>query len=48
MWEPRRLTTLWPFTACYKDSFTATIHKGTLAEVGKVVNCVTDISKLKC
>jgi hypothetical protein len=22
MWEPRRLTTLWPFTACYRDSFT--------------------------
>jgi hypothetical protein len=22
MWEPRRLTTLWDFTSCYKDSFT--------------------------
>jgi hypothetical protein len=22
MWEPRRLTTLWAFTACYMDSFT--------------------------
>jgi hypothetical protein len=22
MWEPRRLTTLWAFTACYKDNFT--------------------------
>jgi hypothetical protein len=22
MWEPRPLTTLWAFTACYKDSFT--------------------------
>jgi hypothetical protein len=22
MWEPRRLTTLWAFTACYSDSFT--------------------------
>jgi hypothetical protein len=21
MWEPRRLTTLWVFTACYTDSF---------------------------
>jgi hypothetical protein len=21
MWEPRRLTTLWAFTACYRDSF---------------------------
>jgi hypothetical protein len=22
MWEPRRLTTLWVFMACYNDSFT--------------------------
>jgi hypothetical protein len=22
MWEPRRLTTLWDFMACYRDSFT--------------------------
>jgi hypothetical protein len=22
MWDPRRLTTLWAFTACYRDSFT--------------------------
>jgi hypothetical protein len=22
MWEPRRLTTLWAFTACYRDTFT--------------------------
>jgi hypothetical protein len=22
MWEPRRLTTLWAFTACYRDSIT--------------------------
>jgi hypothetical protein len=21
MWEPRRLTTLWAFTACYRNSF---------------------------
>jgi hypothetical protein len=21
MWEPRRLTTLWSFSACYRDSF---------------------------
>jgi hypothetical protein len=21
MWEPRRLTTLWASTACYRDSF---------------------------
>jgi hypothetical protein len=24
MWEPRRLTTLWAFMACYRDSFTFT------------------------
>jgi hypothetical protein len=22
MWEPRHLTLLWAFTACYRDSFT--------------------------
>jgi hypothetical protein len=27
MWEPRRLTTLWAFTACYRDSFTFSLHK---------------------
>jgi hypothetical protein len=30
MWEPRRLTILWAFTACYRDSFTfisAYIHR---------------------
>jgi hypothetical protein len=25
MWEPRNLTTLWAFTACYRDSFYLTI-----------------------
>jgi hypothetical protein len=24
MWEPQRLTTLWAFTVCYRDSFTFT------------------------
>jgi hypothetical protein len=24
MWEPRRLTTLWAFMGCYRDSFTFT------------------------
>jgi hypothetical protein len=23
MWKPQRLTTLWAFTACYRDSFTS-------------------------
>jgi hypothetical protein len=26
MWEPRRLTTLWASTACYRDSFTFYLH----------------------
>jgi hypothetical protein len=26
MWEPRRLTTLWASTACYRDSFTCTLN----------------------
>jgi hypothetical protein len=26
MWEPRRLTTLWTFTACYRDSFRSYIE----------------------
>jgi hypothetical protein len=26
MWEPRRLTTLWTITACYRDSFTFYLH----------------------
>jgi hypothetical protein len=25
MWKPRRLTTIWALTACYRDSFTFTI-----------------------
>jgi hypothetical protein len=28
MWEPRILTPLWAFTACYKDSFTFTSLRG--------------------
>jgi hypothetical protein len=27
MWEPRRLTSLWASTACYRDSFTFTMGK---------------------
>jgi hypothetical protein len=26
MWEPRHPTTLWAFTACYRDSFTFLPH----------------------
>jgi hypothetical protein len=33
-WEPRRLTTLWAFMACYKDSFTFLFIK-LLSDRGK-------------
>jgi hypothetical protein len=36
MWEPRRLTTLWAFTACYRDSFTPNLHK-ELAEILRTI-----------
>jgi hypothetical protein len=26
VWEPRRLTTLWAPTACYRDNFTSLLH----------------------
>jgi hypothetical protein len=29
MWEPRRLTTLWASTACYRDSFIFTAYSDT-------------------
>jgi hypothetical protein len=28
MWKPRRLTTLWASTACYRDSFTLPFYLG--------------------
>jgi hypothetical protein len=30
MWEHRRLTTLWAFTACYRDTFTFTFLPGAI------------------
>jgi hypothetical protein len=27
MWEPRHLTTLWAFRACYRDSFTSYLRE---------------------
>jgi hypothetical protein len=33
MWEPRRLTTLWASTACYRDSFTFFMGSMQLAHV---------------
>jgi hypothetical protein len=32
MWEPRSLTTLWAFTACYRDSFTFYLYHTTLPQ----------------
>jgi hypothetical protein len=29
MWEPRRLTAIWAFTTCYRDSFTFTQNRST-------------------
>jgi hypothetical protein len=34
MWEPRRLTTLWASTACYRDSFAFTLTCPSLPESG--------------
>jgi hypothetical protein len=33
LWEPRRLTTLWAFTACYRDNFTLTARSETLRDI---------------
>jgi hypothetical protein len=42
MWEPRRLTTLWASTACYRDSFTflpyfENVGAPSLSDVGRYV-----------
>jgi hypothetical protein len=37
MWDPQRLTTLWAFTACYRDSFTLL----TFTNRGSSVSVVT-------
>jgi hypothetical protein len=38
MWEPRRLTTLWASTACYRDSFTyaALINASVLVKISRI------------
>jgi hypothetical protein len=36
MWEPRRFTTLWPFMACYRHSFTLPFYKDGIAEESAV------------
>jgi hypothetical protein len=32
MWEPRRLTTLWASTACYRDSLTLAVQLARMNE----------------
>jgi hypothetical protein len=50
-WEPRRLTTLWAATVCYRNSFTFIMHEHWLfqciidtwnldQEVTQVIECV--------
>jgi hypothetical protein len=43
IWEPRRLTNLWPSTACYRDSFTLTFFSfGVLLTQYHRDQCVHD------
>jgi hypothetical protein len=44
MWEPRRLTTLWAFTSCYRDKFTLSLslNSGTMCE-----NMITILKMLR-
>jgi hypothetical protein len=45
MWEPRRLTTLWASTACYRDSFTFfTLQKNDVILPSNIFP--TDLKKL--
>jgi hypothetical protein len=37
MWEPRRLTTPWALTACYRDSFTLPFYTTIWASWNSVV-----------
>jgi hypothetical protein len=40
MWEPRRLTNLWPFTACYKNSFNFFCVLCTRFKIGNLLEVV--------
>jgi hypothetical protein len=54
MWEPRRLTTLWAFTACYRGSFTFYVNMSlirplfvaVLYKVKKDVSCGSEFIRL--
>jgi hypothetical protein len=49
MWDPRRLTTLWVFTACYRDrfSFTEYVYPHLFHFFEVVVTLGTGILKFK-
>jgi hypothetical protein len=44
MWEPRRLTTLWAFAGCYRDSFTFLMYIAN-SETGYRYCCLTGLSR---
>jgi hypothetical protein len=50
MWEPRYLTTLWAFTACYKDSCTfyfICLWESDLYRTGSLITIAREIAKNK-
>jgi hypothetical protein len=50
IWEPRHLTTLWAFTACYRDNFIflyVSLHLA--AAYGKIINfAIKSLPKILC
>jgi hypothetical protein len=44
MWEPRRLTTLWAFTACYRDRFTVLLVLAVVVVVAAVIVIVVVVA----
>jgi hypothetical protein len=47
MWEPRRLTTLWASTVCYRDSFTSTFTSyGYITDLSWSFNQISITSKM--
>jgi hypothetical protein len=43
MWEPRRLTTIWAFTACYRESFASFLPLEVMRKVRKTSAMRNDI-----
>jgi hypothetical protein len=46
MWEPRRLTTLWASTACYRDSFTFFFYIFYVHSCGKYIQSCSICAQL--